>query len=89
MSTNFALFITLTLYALPGLVVGFTLPELALMTLLGVTAWCIGGLLIAVVVTRLSPLRGTACWLIMSGLGSSLPYGPWNFAAVWIVLRLV
>ncbi|HEY4752615.1 MAG TPA: hypothetical protein VIH37_04970 [Candidatus Limnocylindrales bacterium] len=64
-----------------------TLPELALVTVLGVVAWFGSGLLYVAVVPGLSPLRGNAAYLILSGIGSSIPFGPWNMGVVWVVLR--
>ena len=35
----------------------------------------------------LSLLRGTEAYLILSGMGPSLPFGPWNMGVTWVVLR--
>src|SRR4051812_8908226 len=66
---------------------GLTLPQFALMTVLGVIAWFVSGLLYVVVVPGLSPLRGMSAYLILSGIGASIPFGPWNMGVVWVVLR--
>ena len=26
-------------------------------------------------------------WLILSGIGSSVPFGPWNMGVLWVVVR--
>jgi putative heme transporter len=64
-----------------------TLPQLALMSVFGVIAWFVSGLLFCVVIPGLSWLRGTEAYLILSGMGPSLPFGPWNMGVTWVVLR--
>ena len=41
----------------------------------------------AVLVPGMSPARGTQAYLILSGIGASVPMGPWNMAVVWVVMR--
>ena len=36
---------------------------------------------------HLSLRRGTESYLILSGIGASVPMGPWNMAVLWVVLR--
>jgi uncharacterized membrane protein YbhN (UPF0104 family) len=64
-----------------------TFPQFALMTALGAIAWFVCGLLFVAVIPGLSPKRGNAAYLILSGMGASLPFGPWNMGVVWVVLR--
>jgi uncharacterized membrane protein YbhN (UPF0104 family) len=64
-----------------------TLPELVLVTAIGAVAWFATGLLYVAVVPGLSVLRANAAYLILSGIGSSIPFGPWNMGVVWVVLR--
>jgi uncharacterized membrane protein YbhN (UPF0104 family) len=64
-----------------------TLPQLGLMTILGIVAWFVSGLLYVVVIPGLSPIRGMEAYLILSGIGASVPFGPWNMGVVWVVLR--
>jgi putative heme transporter len=64
-----------------------TLPQLLLMLVLAAGAWLVSGLLFTALVPGLSPRRGTEGYLILAGIGSSVPMGPWNMAVVWIVLR--
>jgi uncharacterized membrane protein YbhN (UPF0104 family) len=64
-----------------------TLPQIAVMTVLGVIAWFVCGQLFTLLIPGLSPLRGNASYLILSGIGSSIPFGPWNMGVVWVVFR--
>jgi uncharacterized membrane protein YbhN (UPF0104 family) len=64
-----------------------TPPQLALVTAIGIAAWFGCGLLYVVVIPGLSALRGNAAYLILTGIGSSIPFGPWNMGVVWVVLR--
>jgi putative heme transporter len=64
-----------------------TPPQLVVMTILGIIAWFVSGLLYVVVVPGLTALRGMAAYLILSGIGASVPFGPWNMGVVWVILR--
>jgi uncharacterized membrane protein YbhN (UPF0104 family) len=64
-----------------------TPPQLVLATVIGIVAWFGCGLLYVTVVPGLSALRGNAAYLILTGIGSSIPFGPWNMGVVWVVLR--
>jgi uncharacterized membrane protein YbhN (UPF0104 family) len=64
-----------------------TFPQIVLMSILGVICWCVSGLLFVVVVPGLSWFHGTEAYLILSGMGPSLPFGPWNMGVTWVVLR--
>jgi uncharacterized membrane protein YbhN (UPF0104 family) len=64
-----------------------TLPQVALMAVLIALAWLVNGLVFSALVPNLSPVRGTAAYLILSGIGASVPMGPWNMGVVWVVLR--
>ena len=35
----------------------------------------------------LSAIRGLTAYLILSGIGASVPFGPWNMGVVWVVVR--
>ena len=61
--------------------------QAVLMTALGVAAWFVAGLVLTALVEGLSALRGTRSWLILSGIGSSIPFGPWNMGVLWMVMR--
>jgi uncharacterized membrane protein YbhN (UPF0104 family) len=66
---------------------GLTPAQIAVMTVLGVVAWFVSGQLFTVLIPGLSPTRGNAAYLILSGIGSSIPFGPWNMGVVWVVFR--
>ena len=48
------------------------------MTVLGAIAWFVTGQQFTVLIPGLTPLRGNAAYLILSGIGSSIPFGPWK-----------
>jgi uncharacterized membrane protein YbhN (UPF0104 family) len=64
-----------------------TLAQLLAMTALGAMAWVASGLIFAALVEGLGVLRGTMSWLILAGIGASVPLGPWNMAVLWVVVR--
>ena len=64
-----------------------TLGQIALMTVLGVIAWFVSGLVFCALIPGLSIIRGPTSWLILSGIGSSVPFGPWNMGVLWVVVR--
>ncbi len=57
------------------------------MTVLGALAWLISGQLFTVLTEGLSVIQGGTSYLILSGIGSSVPFGPWNMGVVWVVVR--
>src|SRR3954449_195826 len=64
-----------------------TLPQLLLMMVLVVGAWLVAGLLFWALVPGLSLVRATEGYLILSGIGASVPLGPWNMGVLWVVMR--
>jgi uncharacterized membrane protein YbhN (UPF0104 family) len=64
-----------------------TPPEIALISVIGIIAWFCCGQVFTVLLSGLSPLRGMTAYLILSGMGPSLPFGPWNLGVVWVVIR--
>jgi len=64
-----------------------TLPQLLLMMVLVAGAWLVAGLLFWALVPGLSLLRATEGYLILSGIGASVPLGPWNMGVLWVVMR--
>ena len=64
-----------------------TLPQVVFMTVLGAIAWFISGQLFTVLTEGLSVIQGGTSYLILSGIGSSVPFGPWNMGVVWVVVR--
>ena len=61
--------------------------QIVVMTVLGMIAWVMSGLIFSALIPGLSALRGTMSWLILSGIGASIPFGPWNMGVLWVVVR--
>ena len=61
--------------------------QIAIMTILGLIAWLVSGLVFCALIPGISVLRGPTSWLILSGIGSSVPFGPWNMGVLWVVVR--
>ena len=64
-----------------------TFLQVVQMTALVSVAWVIAGVPFAVLIEGLSVARGTASYLILSGIGASIPLGPWNMGILWVVVR--
>jgi len=64
-----------------------TLNQIAVMTILGVLAWLVSGLVFCALIPGVSIIRGPTSWLILSGIGASVPFGPWNMGVLWVVVR--
>jgi putative heme transporter len=64
-----------------------TVAQILVMTALGAIAWVASGLIFSALMEGLSALRGTMSWLILSGIGASVPFGPWNMGVLWVVVR--
>lgn len=64
-----------------------TLPQFVAMTGLGVMAWVVSGMIFSALIAGLSVIRGTMSWLILAGIGASVPLGPWNMGVLWVVVR--
>jgi uncharacterized membrane protein YbhN (UPF0104 family) len=64
-----------------------TLSQIAVMSILGVTAWLVSGLVFCALIPGVSIIRGPTSWLILSGIGASVPFGPWNMGVLWVVIR--
>jgi uncharacterized membrane protein YbhN (UPF0104 family) len=64
-----------------------TLSQLLVMTGLGAIAWIVSGLIFSALIEGLSWIRGTMSWLILAGIGASVPFGPWNMGVLWVVVR--
>ena len=61
--------------------------QVVIITILGALAWLVSGLVFSALIPGLSVLRGPESWLILSGIGSSVPFGPWNMGVLWVVVR--
>jgi putative heme transporter len=64
-----------------------TLSQIVIMTILGVIAWFVSGLVFCALIPGVSIIRGPTSWLILSGIGASVPFGPWNMGVLWVVIR--
>ncbi len=64
-----------------------TLNQIVIMTVLGLLSWLVSGLVFCALIPGLSILRGPTSWLILSGIGASVPFGPWNMGVLWVVIR--
>ena len=64
-----------------------TFQQILLMTALAAGAWLISGLPFVALIPGLSVARGAASWLILGGIGASIPLGPWNMGILWVVAR--
>jgi putative heme transporter len=66
---------------------GLSLSDVLLVALFGVIAWFATGAVFAALIPGLGWLRGTQAWVILAGVGASIPLGPWNMAVLWVVIR--
>jgi uncharacterized membrane protein YbhN (UPF0104 family) len=64
-----------------------TIQQIVVMTALGIVAWVASGLIFSSLIEGLSWVRGTMSWLILGGIGASVPFGPWNMGVLWVVVR--
>jgi uncharacterized membrane protein YbhN (UPF0104 family) len=61
--------------------------QVVIITVLGAFAWLVSGLVFCALIPGLKVLRGPESWLILSGIGASIPFGPWNMGVLWVVVR--
>ncbi len=61
--------------------------QIAVMTILGIIGWFASGLVFSALIPGLGPRRGMSSYLILAGMGASIPAGPWNMGVVWVVQR--
>src|SRR5262245_23110536 len=64
-----------------------TWQQIVVISLLGIFAWFACGQLFTVLIRGMTPIRGMTAYLILSGMGPSLPFGPWNLGVSWAVSR--
>jgi uncharacterized membrane protein YbhN (UPF0104 family) len=64
-----------------------TWQQIAVMTILGAIGWVSSGLVFTALTAGLGAVRGTESYLILAGIGSSIPAGPFNMGVVWVVQR--
>jgi uncharacterized membrane protein YbhN (UPF0104 family) len=66
---------------------GVTLGQLAVVFAFGMLAWAVTGGIFATLIPGLGWPRGLEAYLILTGIGASIPLGPWNMAVLWVVVR--
>ncbi len=66
---------------------GLTLEEFLVDAVFGLLAWTLTGAIFAALIPGLGLLRGIQSYLILTGIGASIPLGPWNMAVLWVVIR--
>ncbi len=66
---------------------GLTLEDFAIVSVFGLIAWLLTGAIFAALIPGLGVLRGLQAYLILTGIGASIPLGPWNMAVLWVVIR--
>ena len=64
-----------------------TLDQFLVITALGAFAWVVSGLIFCALIEGLPWIRGAMSWLILAGIGASVPFGPWNMGVLWVVIR--
>lgn len=64
-----------------------TVGQVLVITGLGAVAWVTSGLIFCALIAGLSVVRGAMSWLILAGIGASVPFGPWNMGVLWVVMR--
>jgi uncharacterized membrane protein YbhN (UPF0104 family) len=45
------------------------------------------GLVFVALIPGLRVVRGAMSWLILAGIGASVPFGPWNMGVLWVIVR--
>ena len=66
---------------------GVTLGQFAVVFAFGILAWAVTGGIFATLIPGLGWPRGLEAYLILTGIGASIPLGPWNMAVLWVVVR--
>jgi uncharacterized membrane protein YbhN (UPF0104 family) len=64
-----------------------TAGQIVVISVLGAIGWLTSGLVFCALIPGLSIVRGPTSWLILSGIGSSIPFGPWNMGVLWVIIR--
>lgn len=64
-----------------------TFQEFLVVTLFGLIAWILTGAIFTMLIEGLGLVRGLESYLILTGIGASIPLGPWNMAVLWVVIR--
>jgi uncharacterized membrane protein YbhN (UPF0104 family) len=66
---------------------GLTLQDFLIDAVFGFIAWTLTGAIFTALIPGLGLIRGIQSYLILTGIGASIPLGPWNMAVLWVVIR--
>jgi uncharacterized membrane protein YbhN (UPF0104 family) len=66
---------------------GLTIEDFLVVGIFGLIAWVLTGAIFAALIPGLGVIRGLQAYLILTGIGASIPLGPWNMAVLWVVIR--
>jgi uncharacterized membrane protein YbhN (UPF0104 family) len=66
---------------------GLSLQDFLIVGVFGLIAWVLTGGIFASLIPGLGWIRGLQSYLILTGIGASIPLGPWNMAVLWVVIR--
>ncbi len=66
---------------------GLTLQDFLVVGIFGLITWVLTGAIFTALIPGLGLLRGLDAYLILTGIGASIPLGPWNMAVLWVVIR--
>ena len=66
---------------------GLTFDQVLIVTAFGLLAWAVTGGVFATLIPGLGWPKGLESYLILTGIGASIPLGPWNMAVLWVVIR--
>jgi uncharacterized membrane protein YbhN (UPF0104 family) len=66
---------------------GLTIEDVLIVSVFGIIAWVLTGAIFAALIPGLGLIRGVQAYLILTGIGASIPLGPWNMAVLWVVVR--
>ena len=66
---------------------GLSLQDFLVVGIFGLIAWVLTGAIFTALIPGLGLVRGLDAYLILTGIGASIPLGPWNMAVLWVVIR--
>ena len=66
---------------------GLSLQDFVIVGIFGLIAWVLTGAIFTALIPGLGLVRGLDAYLILTGIGASIPLGPWNMAVLWVVIR--
>ena len=66
---------------------GLSIQDFLVVGIFGLIAWVLTGAIFTALIPGLGLVRGVQAYLILTGIGASIPLGPWNMAVLWVVIR--